>query len=333
MIRAAVIGYGYWGPNIVRNFIGCGVIDLALLCDANPAQLARAQAAHPGLRTTSNLRDVLDDPSIDAVAVITPVASHFPLAMAALQANKSVWIEKPVAASVDEAQRLCDEADRRRKVLFVDHTFLYTAAVRKLRELVAAGEIGNLICYDSVRANLGRYQNDVDVLWDLAVHDVSILDYTLRGRVIAVSASGVASVPGMPVSSAFMTAFLQGGAVMHVHADWFAPTKVRTTTITGDRRMIVYDDNEPAAKLRVWDRGVDVAPREGGPPEIGYRNGPSAAPPLESVEALAVAARHFAESVSSGRKPITDGELGLRVVRVLEAATRSIAARGRPIEL
>lgn len=334
MIRAAVIGYGYWGPNIVRNFTSCGAIDLTYVCDADPARLARARETHPGVRTTTRLADVLGDASIDAVAVITPVASHFELAMAALRAGKSVWIEKPVTACAEEASRLCDEADRRGRVLFVDHTFVYTAAVRKLRELVFSGALGDLCCYDSVRANLGLYRPDVDVLWDLAVHDVSILDYALQGRIVAVSATGVAGVPGMPASSAFMTAFLEGGAVMHVHADWFAPEKVRKTTITGDRRMIVYDDNEPTDKLRVWDRGVDVAPRSnGGPPDIAYRNGPAETPAVEKTEALSVAARHFAECVASGKKPITDGEFGFRVVRVLEAASRSLAARGQPVEV
>jgi len=334
MIRAAVIGYGYWGPNIVRNFAASGAIDVVAVCDSSPEHLARAREAHPGLRTTGRLDDVLDDATVDAVAVITPVATHLELGLAALRAGKSVWIEKPLAASAEQAERLCDEAALRGKILFVDHTFLYTAAVRKLRELVSSGKLGELVCYDSVRANLGIHRPDVDVLWDLAVHDVSILDHALGSRVLAVSATGVAGVPGMPASSAFMTAFLEGGAVMHVHADWLSPIKVRTTTISGRRSMIVYDDNEPVEKVRVWDRGVIVTPVGAGrPPDIAYRHGPAAAPPLSSVEALAVAARHFAESVSAGKKPITDGALGLRVVRVLEAARRSIEGRGRPVEL
>jgi len=292
MIRAAVIGYGYWGPNIVRNFKQSGNIDLAVVCDAAPKQLEAVHEAHPGLATTDKLADVLGDASIDAVAIITPVASHFELGMEALKAGKSVWIEKPVTASSDEARRLCDEAEKRNKTIFVDHTFIYTGAVRKLRELVDAGELGKLVCYDSVRSNLGLYRPDVNVLWDLAVHDVSILDYALRPRVTAVSATGVANVPGMPEASAFMTAYLEGGALMHVHADWFAPTKGRTTTITGDKKMIVYDDNEPVEKVRVWDRGVEVTPSEGGrPPRLAYRQGPAAAPELEKLEAFPAISR------------------------------------------
>jgi predicted dehydrogenase len=292
------------------------------------------QQAYPGLKTTDKIADVLGDASIDAVAIITPVASHFELGMEALKAGKSVWIEKPVTASSAEAKRLCDEADARGKILFVDHTFIYTGAVRKLRELVDAGELGKLVCYDSVRSNLGLYRPDVNVLWDLAVHDVSIMDYALQPKVLAVSATGVANVPGMPEASAFMTAYLEGNAVMHVHADWFAPTKGRTTTITGDKKMIVYDDNEPVEKVRVWDRGVEVTPSaDGRPPALAYRNGPATAPELPKLEALSVAARHFADCVASGKKPITDGELGLRIVQVLEAAIESIKGRGRPVEL
>jgi predicted dehydrogenase len=334
MIRAAVIGYGYWGPNIVRNFKSCGAVDLACVCDVSPKQIELVNKAYPDLRTTGNLAEVLADKTIDAVAIITPVASHFELGMAALKAGKHVWIEKPVTASSTEARRLCDEADKQGKILFVDHTFIYTGAVRKLRELVAAGELGQLVCFDSVRSNLGLYRPDVNVLWDLAVHDVSIMDYALKPKVVAVSATGVANVPGLPEASAFMTCYLAGNALAHVHADWFAPVKGRTTTITGDRRMIVYDDNEPVEKIRVWDRGVTVTPGEAGkPPTLAYRNGAAVAPELEKLEALSVAARHFAESIETGKKPITDGELGLRVVEVLEAAIESMKGRGRPVEL
>jgi len=334
MIRAGVIGYGYWGPNIVRNFRSCGAIDLAVVCDMSPKQLELVNKAYPDLRTTGNLAEVLGDASLDAVAIITPVASHFELGMAALRAGKSVWIEKPVTASSDEARRLCDEAEKQKKVLFVDHTFIYTGAVKKLHELAAAGELGKLVCYDSVRSNLGLYRPDVNVLWDLAVHDVSIMDYALRPKVTAVSATGVANVAGLPEASAFMTCYLEGNALMHVHADWFAPVKGRTTTITGDRKMIVYDDNEAVEKVRVWDRGVAVVPSEGGrAPALTYRNGPALAPELEKLEALSVAAKHFAASIEAGKKPITDGEFGLRVVEVLEAAEASLKGRGRPVEL
>jgi predicted dehydrogenase len=334
MIRAAVIGYGYWGPNIVRNFKQSGEIDLAMVCDASPKQIEAVKKAYPDMPTTEKVSDVLSDPSIDAVAIITPVASHFELGMAALAAGKSVWIEKPITASSAEARRLCDEADKRNKVLFVDHTFVYTGAVRKLRELAEAKEIGNLVCYDSVRSNLGLYRPDVNVLWDLAVHDLSIIDYAFEPKVEAVSATGLANIAGMPEASAFMTCYLQGGAMMHVHADWFAPMKGRTTTITGDKKMIVYDDNEPVEKVRVWDKGVDVTPSEGGrPPVLAYRQGQATAPALEKLEALTVAAKHFADCVSSKKKPITDGELGLRIVEVLEAAIESIKGRGRPVTL
>jgi predicted dehydrogenase len=331
MIRAAVIGYGYWGPNIVRNFKSCGAIDLACVCDASAAQLELVKKAYPDVRTTQNVAEVLTDKSIDAVAVITPVASHYELGMQALEAGKHVWIEKPVTASSEEARRLCDAAEKHHKVLFVDHTFIYTGAVRKLRELVDGGELGKLCCYDSVRTNLGLYRRDVNVLWDLAVHDVSIMDYALQPKVVAVSATGVGNVAGMPESSAFMTCYLENNALMHVHADWFSPVKGRTTTITGDRRMIVYDDNEQVEKVRVYDRGVEVTPAAGGgAPTLAYRNGAYVAPELAKLEALNAAAKHFAESIEQNKRPITDGEFGFRVVQVLEAAIRSLKDRGRP---
>jgi predicted dehydrogenase len=334
MIRAAAIGYGYWGPNIVRNFKSCGAIDLACVCDTSAQQLELVKKAYPDVRTTQSVAEVMADGSIDAVAVITPVASHFELCMQALSSGKHVWVEKPITASSAEARRLCDEAAKKSLVLFVDHTFIYTGAVRKLHELAASGEVGKLCCYDSVRSNLGLYRRDVNVLWDLAVHDVSIMDYALRPRVTAVSATGVANIAGMPEASAFMTCFLEGNALMHVHADWFSPVKGRTTTITGDRRMIVYDDNEQVEKIRIWDRGVDVTPAAGGgAPSLAYRNGAYVAPELQKLEALNVAAKHFAESIEQGKRPITDGEFGFRVVQVLEAAIRSMNDRGRPVEL
>jgi predicted dehydrogenase len=334
MIRAAVIGHGYWGPNIVRNFNACGAIDVTCVCDLSPQRLELVKKAHPEVRTTQNYADVLGDKSIDAVAIITPVASHFELGMQALAAGKHLWIEKPMTASSEEARRLCDEAEKRGRVLFVDHTFIYTGAVRKLHELVVEQQLGKLCCYDSVRSNLGLYRPDVNVLWDLAVHDVSIMDYVLSPRVTAVSATGIANVAGMPESSAFMTCFLEGNALMHVHADWFSPVKGRTTTITGDRRMFVYDDNETVEKVRVWDRGVDVTPGEGGrPPALSYRNGSYVAPELPKLEALNAAATHFAECIEQGKRPITDGEFGFRVVKVLEAAIQSLKDRGRPVEL
>lgn len=334
MIRAAVIGYGYWGPNIVRNFKNCGAVELACVCDQLDAQLDLVQKAYPGVKTTKNLQEVLGDPSIDAVAIITPVASHFELGMAALKAGKHVWIEKPITASSEEAKKLCDEADRLGKVLFVDHTFIYTGAVRKLRELVSAGEIGKLVCFDSIRSNLGLYRPDVNVLWDLAVHDVSIFDYALQPKVEAVSATGVGNVPGYPEASAFLSCYLAGGGMTHTHVDWFAPVKGRTTTITGDKKMIVYDDNEATQKVKIYDRGIKVTPQDGKPAKIEYRTGGDfVAPELEKLEALSAAAKHWAECIEAKKAPMTDGRFGLRVVEVLEAAIESLEHRGRPVEL
>lgn len=333
MIRAAIIGYGYWGPNVVRNFKSSGVIEVAKVCDALPAQLERVKKDHPDVAVTGDLAEVLADSSIDCVAIVTPVSTHFRLGMAALEAGKSVWIEKPVTASSEEAKRLCEEADRRNKVLMVDHTFIYTGAVRKLRQLVESGDVGAIQTYDSVRANLGLFRPDCNVLWDLAVHDVSIMDYALSPKYAAVSATGVATVPGIPESSAYMTCYLGGGAVAHIHTDWYTPIKIRRTMVAGDKQMVVYDDNEPVEKIRAYDRGIVVKECPGKAPEITYRQGEFTAPELEKTEALKAAAQHFAESIEQGKKPITDGEFGLRVVRLLEAACQSLALRGQPIEI
>jgi predicted dehydrogenase len=333
MIRAAVIGYGYWGPNVVRNFKNSGKIEVAAVCDQMPAQLELVKKAYPDVAVTSDLESVLRDPSIDAVAIVTPVASHFKLTQDALRAGKHVWVEKPITASSEEAKRLCDEADKNGKVLFVDHTFIYTGAVRKLKEVVEGGQIGRVWTYDSVRANLGLFRPDVNVMWDLAVHDVSIMDYAITPRYQAISATGAAHVKGMPEHTAHMVCYLNDGAVAHVHVDWMTPIKIRRTMVAGEQRMAIYDDNEPVEKIRVYDRGVDVTPVEGGAPKIAYRQGDAAAPELLKLEALTVAATHFAESIEKGEKPITDGEFGLRVVRVLEAACESLKNRGKPVEL
>jgi predicted dehydrogenase len=333
MIRAGVIGYGYWGPNVVRNFRNSGKFELAVVCDQSPAQLELVKKTYPDVAVSSDVAAVLADPSIEALAIVTPVASHFQLTQAAMRAGKHVWVEKPITASSEEAKRLCDEADKLGKILFVDHTFTYTGAVRKLREVMAGADIGPVWTFDSVRANLGLFRPDANVMWDLAVHDVSIMDYALSPSYKAISATGSALVPGMPPHTAHMIMYLGGGAVAHVHVDWMSPVKVRRTTVVGARKMVVYDDNEAVEKIRVFDRGVDIVPVPGAAPKLTYRQGEPVAPELAKLEALTVAATHFAESIEQKRKPITDGEFGLRVVRVIEAADKSLAARGAPIEL
>ena len=335
MIRVGVIGYGYWGPNLVRNFSDQVDAAVTVVSDQRADRLAQAQRRYPSMRVTTDPLDLIADPAVDAVAIATPVALHYELALAALRAGKHVLVEKPMASSSDEASRLIDEAARRRLVLMVDHTFVYTGAVQKMRELVRAGELGDINYYDSVRINLGLFQHDVDVLWDLAVHGLSIMDFVLTQQPAAVSATGLAHVPGRPANIAYMTMFFDGPLIAHVHASWLAPVKVRRTLLGGNRRMVVWDDLETGEKIKVYDSGISVDPN----PEnvyqmlVGYRTGDMWAPKLAVTEALHVEAKHFVECVTRGTEPQSNGEAGRRVVRLLEAASASLQQRGRPIEI
>jgi len=337
MIKVGVIGYGYWGPNLVRNFMEAPGAEVAAVSDLNPARLAAVRKRYPTVKTTANASDLIKDPQIDAILVSTPVSTHFDLGMAALRAGKHVLIEKPIAASSEGAMRLLDEAERRSRVVMVDHTFVYTSAVRKIRELAADSSLGEIYYYDSVRVNLGLFQHDVNVIWDLAVHDLSIMDFVLPVHPVAVSATGMSHVAGRPENIAFLTLFFDANVIAHLHVNWLAPVKVRKTLIGASQKMVVYDDLETSEKVKVYDRGITLnAPED---PEsvyrmmIGYRTGDMWAPRLEVTEALLVEASHFLDCIQKQERPVTDGEAGLRVVRILEAATESMANRGRPVEL
>jgi predicted dehydrogenase len=335
MIRIGVIGYGYWGPNLVRNFSDQADARVTMVADSRAERLAQAARRYPGIRVTTDAADLIADRDVDAVVIATPVGFHFELARAALRAGKHVLVEKPIASTSDEASRLIDEAASRSVVLMVDHTFVYTGAVQKMRELVASGHLGDIYYYDSVRINLGLFQQDVDVLWDLAVHDLSIMDFVLPQQPIAVSATGLAHVPGRPENIAYMTMFFEAPVIAHVHASWLAPVKVRRTLLGGSRKMIVFDDLEASEKIKVYDSGISVDPS----PEnlyqmlVGYRTGDMWAPKLAVSEALHVEAAHFVDCVTRGARPQSDGEAGLRVVRLLEAASRSMQQHGRPVEI
>jgi predicted dehydrogenase len=331
VIGIGVVGYGYWGPNLVRNFSELSTARVVGVCDRRPERLAICERRYPGVRATTDAASLIADPAVDAVAIVTPVQHHFELAMLALRAGKHVLVEKPMASTSDQAARLIEEAALRRRVLMVDHTFVYTSAVAKLRDLVRDGELGDLLYYDSVRINLGLFQHDVNVLWDLAVHDLSIMDYVLGRQPTAVSATGLAHVAGQPENIAYMTMFFDGPLIAHVHVNWLAPVKVRQTLLGGSRRMAVFDDLDASEKIKVYDKGISVNPSSENVYQmlVGYRTGDMWAPKLDVTEALSVEAAHFVDCIGSGRKPITDGEAGLRVVRLLEAATASMAARGQ----
>jgi predicted dehydrogenase len=336
MIRVGLIGYGYWGPNVVRNFADAPGARVHSICDANPGRVERAAARYPGVNVTTHASEIISDPDVDAVAIVTPVSTHFDFALQALEAGKHVLVAKPLAASSEESMRLVDAADRRGRVLMVDHTFVYTGAVRKIREVVAAGQLGDIYYYDSVRVNLGLFQHDVSVIWDLAVHDLSILDYVMADRPCAVSATGVSHVTGEPENIAYLTLFFANTLIAHMHVNWLAPVKVRKTLIGGARQMIVYDDIEPSEKVKIYDRGISLSDEtaEGVYKMlVHYRTGDMWAPKIDLTEALHVEVTHFLQCIESGTRPITDGEAGLRVVRILEAAGQSLRQQGRPVSL
>ena len=258
-----MIGYGYWGPNLVRNFAETAGARVGFVTDMRAERLSQVSARYPATKVSTDYRDLINDPSVDAVAIATPVSSHFDLAMEALRAGKHVLVEKPMTSTSQQAMALIDEAETRGLVLMVDHTFVYTNAVAKMRELTQAGDLGEIYYYDSVRINLGLFQHDVNVLWDLAVHDLSIMDFVLAQSPIAVSATGLAHVPGQPENIAYMTMFFDGRLIAHVHVNWLAPVKVRRTLLGGSRRMIVFDDLEASEKIKVYDRGISVNPQPG----------------------------------------------------------------------
>jgi len=337
MIGVAVVGYGYWGPNLVRNLWDTPGARLVSVCDLRTERLAGVQARYPAVEITGNYDDLLKDPRVDAIAIATPVSSHFELALKALQAGKHVFVEKPITSTAEQAQRLIDEAQKRNLTLAVDHTFVYTGAVRKMRELVESDSVGDIYYYDSVRVNLGLFQHDVNVLWDLAVHDLSIMDYVLPAHPVAVSATGISHVAGEPENIAYLTLFFETNLIAHIHVNWLAPVKVRQTLLGGSRKMIVYNDLEPSEKIKVYDKGITLNDKANGEKRyqmlVGYRSGDMWAPQLDMTEALSLELRTFVKAVEGETTLKTDGNAGLRVVRVLEAATQSLAARGRVIEL
>ena len=335
MMNIGVIGFGYWGPNLVRNLNMPGRSTVVAVCDLEAKNLRRAVERNPGLRTTLDASDLISDSNIDAVAIATPVRTHFPLAEAALHAGKHVFVEKPISETSDQAKKLIDLAASKHLVLMVDHTFIYTPAVQRLRELTQSGDLGEIYYYDSLRINLGLFQHDVNVLWDLAVHDLAILDFVIDARPQAISAVGIAHVPNAPENVAYLSLFLSGGTVAHINVNWLAPVKVRRTLIGGSRKMIIFDELDPSEKLKIYDRGITL----GSDPEalyqtlINYRMGDMWAPNLPYKEALETAAEHFLACIQSGIRPITDGEMGLRIVRLLELATQSIRQQGVPIRV
>jgi predicted dehydrogenase len=329
-----VIGCGYWGPNLLRNFAETEAAELRWICDADEPRLAAMGRRYPAARTTTDYQKLLSDPNLDAIAVVTPVATHFQIARAALMAGKHLLVEKPLTATEREAEELNEIAERNQRTLMVDHTFVYTGAVRKMKELVASGELGELLYFDSVRINLGLFQKDINVLWDLAPHDLSIMDYLIDRQPDAVSAIGSCHIePGIE-NIAYLMMHFDNDFIAHFHFNWLAPVKIRRTLLAGSRKMILYDDIEPTEKVRIYDKGVTTN-RVGPDREadyqtlVSYRTGDVWAPKLDSTEALRHVVSEFLNSIRERRPPLTDGQAGLRVVRLLEAAQQSIKNGGQ----
>jgi len=333
MIRIGIIGYGYWGPNLVRNFAELSRAEVAAVSDLDPKKLETVKRRFPAVKTSTDFQDLLRDDSIDAIAIATPVSSHFELGMAALKAGKHVWLEKPMTETSLQARKLVEEADKRKLLLHVDHTFTYTGAVKKMAEVIKSGDLGRVYYYDSTRVNLGLFQRDVSVISDLAVHDFSILDYLLGEHPTAVSASGINHFPGTPENLAYITLFYESGTIAHVNVSWLAPVKVRNILVGGSKKMITYDDLEPSEKVKIYDKGVSFTddPAKIHEMRVGYRTGDMWAPKLDGSEALRVEGEHFIDCIEQKKTSQTDGRLGLRVVELIEAATSSMRGRGETV--
>jgi predicted dehydrogenase len=340
-LGVAVVGAGYWGPNLVRNFQASEQFRLRSLVDLDVDRARRVLGGYSTVEATSDYAAVLADPEVAAVAVATPAGTHLDIALAALRAGKHVLVEKPLAATYADGMRLVTEAEERGLTLMCDHTYCYTPAVGRIRELVRSGELGDIHFVDSVRINLGLVQKDIDVMWDLAPHDLSILDFILPDNVepVAVAAHGADPIGAGQACVAYLTLQLNTGAIAHVHVNWLSPTKVRTTMVGGSKRTLIWDDLNPSQRLAVFDRGVDLAaPQEIGADErrdmlVSYRSGDMVAPAIGEKEALRSMVDEFGDAIRQRRAPLTDGRAGLRVLDILEAASRSLEFKGAVVGL
>ncbi|HYG81451.1 MAG TPA: Gfo/Idh/MocA family oxidoreductase [Pyrinomonadaceae bacterium] len=338
-ITIGVIGCGYWGPNLLRNFAENERAALRWMCDVDTKRLESLGRRYPAARTTADCARLFGDPELDAVVVATPVSTHYDFAKQALHAGKHVLVEKPFTASVREAEELIALAERKGLALMVDHTFIYTGAVRKIKEIVAGGELGDLLYFDSTRINLGLFQRDINVVWDLAPHDLAIMDYLLDRRPLSLTATGSCHVERGIENIAYVMLRFPDEFIAHFHFNWLSPVKIRHTLIAGSKKMVVYDDIEPTEKVRVYDKGVLVTRAEEADKEaayqtlVSYRTGDVWVPKLDSTEALHYVCDEFLSAIAEKRRPLTDGHSGLRVVRLLEAAQASISQEGRVIKL
>jgi len=333
VVRVGVIGYGYWGPNIVRNFDAQDQSRVVAVCDKSANSLRRAHQAHPNIHLTADCQELLTATDIDVVAVVTPVWTHYALAKTALENGKHVFVEKPFTCTTAQAEELIELAERKNLKIMVDHTFLFTGAVKRIRELIDDGTLGDLYYYDSTRVNLGLFQHDVNVIWDLAPHDLSIMDHLIKEKPEAVVATGEQHLNGV-ADVAFLTLYYPNNVIGHINVNWLSPVKVRTTLIGGVKKMLLWNDLEADEKIKVYDKGVQIAGGEAVYQTlVSYRTGDMWAPRIEQVEALKVEAAYFVECIRNNQKPFNDGAAGLHVVRMLEAADESLREKGKIVQL
>ncbi|MGB7294266.1 MAG: Gfo/Idh/MocA family oxidoreductase [Candidatus Aminicenantales bacterium] len=334
MINLGVIGYGYWGPNVARNFNNCGGVKLVSICDLDERRLKLAKATFPFIKVSSNPKGILNSDDIQAVAIVTPVFTHYELAKAALENGKHIFVEKPFTSNARQAEELINLALTKNLKIMIDHTFLFTGAVRKIREILNSGELGSLFFYDSTRINLGLFQHDINVVWDLAPHDFSIMNYLLDKCPIAISAQGTDHFGAGIEDVAYIAAHFDNGFIGHFHCNWLSPVKIRKTLISGDKKMLVWDDLVSDEKIKIYDRGVEFKNGEGiRKLLVSYRSGDMYAPKVSSTEALQLEAEYFLECIEKNIEPHNNGEAGLRVVRMLEATDRSLKSGGGKIKI
>jgi len=328
-----VIGYGYWGPNIVRNLMGVEGSEVKAIAEISPAAQARARKAYPGVHVTPSAMEVITSTQIDAIAIVSPVWTHYELSKAALENGKHVFVEKPFTSTSAQGEELINLAQQKNLKIMVDHTFLFTGAVKRIAQLIEEGALGNLYYYDSTRVNLGLFQHDINVLWDLAPHDLSIMDHLIKASPEAVVATGQGHLNGHE-DVAYMTLYFPDKIIAHINVNWLSPVKVRTTLIGGEKRMIVWNDLGADEKVKIYDKGVKITSREGMYQMlVSYRSGDMWSPQLEQVEALRQELTYFVDCVNTGQEPFNNGCAGLRVVRMLEAASESLSKKGAFVRL
>jgi predicted dehydrogenase len=340
MINVGVIGYGYWGPNVARNFHSSPGVKLTSVSDSSEKRLGLAKSHYPFINDYRSPEDLIKAKDVDAVAVITPVFSHYDLALKALEHGKHVFVEKPFTTTGAQAEKLIDLAAKKGLKIMVDHTFLFTGAVKKISQIIESGELGRLLFYDSVRVNLGLFQHDVNVIWDLAPHDLAIMDYLIKAKPVAVAAHGSMHYESTLEAVAYVSLeFENNGFLAHFHVNWLSPVKIRKTLISGDKKMLVWDDLSSDEKIKIYDRGVEFKSTNGNLKNgihdllVSYRSGDMYVPKIDNTEALKAEVEYFVRCLEKNEEPFNNGQSGLQVVRLLEAADQSIKNNGRRIEL